>query len=101
MTLTSLNSGADGIGNQPRLKSGKKNNSKVPWIGELLLANKLITLSQLEVALVRQQELRNEANWKPLGEILIEAGFINSMQLDNALARQQQQRANLGLEEPF
>ena len=54
-------------------------------IGEVLLDAKILTSSQLEEALKKQKEVKEDR--KPLGKILLELGYINYEQYLEALAR--------------
>lgn len=53
-------------------------------IGEVLLDAKILTSSQLEEALKKQKEVKEDR--KPLGKILLELGYINDEQYLQALA---------------
>jgi hypothetical protein len=54
-------------------------------IGEVLVDAKILTSSQLEEALRKQKELKEDR--KPLGKILLELGYINYEQYLQALTR--------------
>ena len=54
-------------------------------IGEVLLDAKILTSSQLEEALKKQREHKEDR--QPLGKILLELGYINNEQYLQALAR--------------
>lgn len=70
----------------------KKLSSKIPWIGDLLLENGVISAEQLMFALERQQELASKKKWKPLGEILIQFGYVKRYQIEDALYYQKVKR---------
>lgn len=67
--------------------------NRVPWLGELLLSNGLITVKQLEEALQKQRDFATQQHWKPVGEILIEMNLINHYQLEDALRHQAEKRS--------
>jgi len=60
----------------------------VPRIGEYLVAQELITQDQLEKALVRQKELRDEGQRLLLGQTLVQMDFIEIETLDKAINHQ-------------
>jgi hypothetical protein len=59
--------------------------ARPPWLplGALLLAERLISAEQLELALLEQEQLRRR-----LGEILVDFGWVTSEQIALALAKQ-------------
>jgi N-acetylglucosaminyldiphosphoundecaprenol N-acetyl-beta-D-mannosaminyltransferase len=57
-------------------------------LGNILLQHGLITQSQLQEALNKQQELAQEHCWQPLGEILVQSEIINNKELAAVLTRQ-------------
>ncbi|HTX80066.1 MAG TPA: ATP-binding protein, partial [Longilinea sp.] len=60
----------------------------IPRLGDFLVEKKLITSDQLEIALLRQQELRKKSKAPLLGELLIEMGFVNRQALNTAITEQ-------------
>lgn len=57
-------------------------------LGSILLKNGLITQSQLNEALQKQQQQAETIGWQLLGEILVESGIIAPQDLKAALDRQ-------------
>ncbi len=71
--------------------TAKKNISPeilVPRIGEYLVQNKIITLSDLNHALYIQLEKTKQGNEQLLGKILIDLNLINQEALDTAITEQ-------------
>ena len=60
----------------------------VPRIGEYLIEQGLLTSAQLELALKRQQELRERDERRLLGEILVELNLVDREVLDTIINRQ-------------
>ena len=63
-------------------------NKAVPFLGEYLLKQGVITQQQLEMALRRHQDLAKRGSRKRVGEVMIELGYINQKQLDGWLQQQ-------------
>ena len=60
----------------------------IPRLGDFLVERKLITPEQLDLALLRQQEVRKKGKAPLLGELLIEMGFVDRQALNTAITEQ-------------
>jgi signal transduction histidine kinase len=60
----------------------------VPRIGEYLIEQGLLTPEQLDLALERQRELREQDESRLTGEILVDMGFVDREVLDGVINRQ-------------
>ncbi len=60
----------------------------VPRIGEYLIEQDLLTPEQLDLALKRQRELREQDESRLVGEIIVEMGFVDREVLDGVINRQ-------------
>jgi signal transduction histidine kinase len=60
----------------------------IPRLGDFLIEKKLITPDQLDLALVRQQEVRKKGKAPLLGELLIEMGLVDRQALNTAITEQ-------------
>lgn len=69
--------------------SKKANGSRaIPFLGEYLLRQGIITQQQLEMALRRHKDLANRGNQKLVGQVMVELGYISQVQLDGWLQQQ-------------
>ena len=57
-------------------------------LGDLLIQKEVITEEELQKALTKQKEYKEEGHYKKLGEILIELGFASEKQILETLSQQ-------------
>lgn len=60
----------------------------IPFLGEYLLQEGMITHQQLDMALRRHEELARRGQPKQMGQVMVELGYITQAQLENWLNRQ-------------
>ncbi len=60
----------------------------VPRLGDALVDKGLITSQQLQIALDRQEALRQSGVLTPFGKVIVELGFIDQQTLDEAVTEQ-------------
>lgn len=90
--LDNLVSGSYAYSAWNRLKDGTGNASRnkrtIPFLGEYLLQEGMITRQQLEMALRRHEELARRGQPKQMGQVMVELGYITQAQLETWLNRQ-------------
>jgi two-component system sensor histidine kinase/response regulator len=60
----------------------------VPRLGDTLVEKGIITVTDLQVALLRQDEMRANGQFLRLGQVLTEMGLVNQRILDSVIAEQ-------------
>lgn len=60
----------------------------VPRLGDALVEKGMITVTDLQVALLRQDEMRSNGQFLRLGQVLTEMGLVNQRILDSVIAEQ-------------
>ncbi len=60
----------------------------VPYLGDYLVQQSLITPNQLEMALRLHADFKERGHPKPIGRVLVELGYINNDQLNRWLQQQ-------------
>lgn len=60
----------------------------VPRLGDALVEKGIITVTDLQVALLRQDEMRSNGQFLRLGQVLTEMGLVNQRILDSVIAEQ-------------
>lgn len=84
--LDQLVTGSSTFNTWSRIKSDPKTAGKaVPFLGEYLLSQGLISQQQLDMALRRHQDLAQRGQPKQVGQVMVELGYISQQQLDNWL----------------
>jgi len=63
--------------------------SVIPYFGEFLLQQGIITRQQLESALKKHQELAQKGKPKLVGQVLVELGYLTQTQLETGLKKHQ------------
>lgn len=61
----------------------------VPRLGDYLIRQGLLTRSQIEHAVRRQEDLTSQGKRVPLGDVLVQLGYIRSSVLESVLREQQ------------
>ncbi|HEX2909744.1 MAG TPA: hypothetical protein VH186_02980 [Chloroflexia bacterium] len=69
-------------------ETADKTSAGVPYLGEFLLRQGVITRQQLEMALRRHDDLAHRGHYKRLGEVMIELGYLTETQLERYLQHQ-------------
>jgi hypothetical protein len=81
----------------PVNNSSSKSGLAVPYLGDYLVQQGLITSNQLEMALRLHRDLKERGHPKPIGRVLIELGYINNDQLNRWLQQQNDDLENFYL----
>lgn len=68
--------------------SSSRKNFAVPYLGDYLVEQGLVTSHQLEMALRLHTDLKERGHPKPIGRVLVELDYINNDQLNHWLQRQ-------------
>jgi len=68
--------------------SSSRSGFAVPYLGDYLVHQGLVTPNQLEMALRLHTDLKERGHPKPIGRVLVELGYINNDQLNRWLQQQ-------------
>ena len=77
--------------------SSSRTGLPVPYLGDYLIQQGLITPNQLAMALQMHRELKDRGHPKPVGRVLVELGYINNDQLNRWLQQQNDDLENFYL----
>lgn len=81
----------------PVSNSTSRTGLAVPYLGDYLVQQGLISPNQLEMALRLHNELKERNHPKPIGRVLVELGYINNDQLNRWLQQQNDDLENFYL----
>lgn len=77
--------------------SSSRSGLAVPYLGDYLVQQGLVTSHQLNMALQMHRELKDRGHPKPIGRVLVELGYINNDQLNRSLQQQSDDLENFYL----
>jgi hypothetical protein len=69
-------------------QNGNGSASGIPRLGDYLIRRGIVSRSQVDQAIQRQEELRRRGRNMQLGDVLYEMGFVSKLDLNRALEDQ-------------